>query len=855
MIRKFIKSALPIADNRVDDGTVRSKLKAAIANEIINWKVPNGATISNTIKSVIHYEVNIYMSQLSEAQRIERKKKILKGDEQFISKTETLKAVKSKIAITDKTRFTGTVTITNVSPPQGQIEDGSIISFSTINEIFLNDRFTYAYSKTTGLYTVYTYSRAKIKPLSGKILDDNSLSEQYDNVFFTQAPNSSTSSSVKTKVENADIINTDITLTLVHRLSIDTGCYIKDKKYKEYKKTMAGEPPKPVFTITKEIDLTTYMPINTGETLTIGKYILVNNILCVLFFTDIGYPHKASAIDIDLTRRYNEHIGTAKVKGEVLLINRLTWDVIKVAKTMQSSAGQIRYSGFIDIIKDEKTGKLIVAEMLEDSVETSLTYDTAKIFVAAADSPKTPKEDITKTTCDSWYTILNTMSSNPPKYHIIKEGTKTWTLEYPKLNISLYDIKINADTQQMTFNLESNIYEDNNLITTRYNYDCFGGYINCILYQDIYDPNYTLYIGRSYTSWLQVPFISDDFILQPIARDVLWRADKGKYRNAVLPGEIAGFFGTEFSAIIPKTNDTAAKLYTIADIPGDFGAARTFMKDDVPGSAPAAISGAYTSTHTTLMALADYISNDSIEFIKNNSCSCIFTGGTTNVHYPYNLTAATPVNLWNTGIHTYTTRFIVVHDTNKKLKVVFGGILPLQVSEYNYSDGTSEVFQSHLMTSLSEMSSSGVFIGGNIDETLGLYKLELGGYNFTSKYVSNNPPDIRFPIGEFVSQYIAVNTRVDLLKLDINSYYISQSVYINQFDTFLYNYGGLLWWGLDRQAYKYTETTDKDNKKQSVLYGWMADMPIDVIYPNFVTDTDKLQKERYGAAVNHLQFF
>lgn len=852
MIRKYIKSSLSTANNRTADNTVKGILNAIIANAIINWQTPTGATIGTTIKSVIAYEVNIYMSQLSEIQRIERKKKILKGDEQFISKTETLKTVKSKIAITDKVRITGTVTVTNVSPPQGQIEDGSIISFNTIHEIFINDKFKYSYSKTTGLYVVYTYNRAKINPLPGLVLDDTYLSEQYDNVFFTQMPNTNTTTSVKTKITDADNVYTDLTLALVYRFNTNTGCYIQDKKYYEYSKTIEGGPPKPVFSITKEIDLTTYMPINTGETLTIGKYLLHGNILCILFFTDIGYEANGSDIDEDLARMYNIHTGTAKIKGEIILINRLTWDIKKISKTMQTSDGQIRYNGFIDIIVDKKTGKLIIAEMLEDSVETSLTYDTAKIFVAAADSPKTPKEDITKTTYASWYAILNTMQSNPPRYHVIKDGTKTWNFSYPKLNISLYDVKINPSTKEMILDLDSIVYEDDKLITTRYSYDCFGGYINCMLYQDTFDPNYTIYIGRNYTAWLQVPFISDDFILKPKHRTEIWRADDTKYLNAVLPGEIAGFFGTEFAAIVPKTEVTNTHLYVIADIPGDFGAARTFMKDDTPGSAAAAISGAFTSTHTTLMALADYVSNDSIEYIKNNSCSCIFTGGINNTHYPRSI-AYNTYNLWNTAINTYNDRFIVIQDTNKKLKVVFGGVLPLQVSEYTLGDGTSEIFQSHLMNSLSEDALTGVFIGGNIDESLGLYKLELGGYNFTTKYISNNPPDSRYPIAQFVSQFTTTTNRVSLLKLDINSYYISQSIYINQFDTFLYNAGGSLWWGLDRQAYKYIETQDNTTS----LIGWVADMPLDIIYQKWADEsvTLRLIKERYGAAVNNLQYY
>lgn len=847
MIKEYIDNTLPNIDYYAAQDGLRGAINSCILASIVSWIGPNSLRPDGTLRGLVDSCVNIYLSRLSEEDRAKRQAAAAGKTYAVGSATSGGNNKSTKRSANDGIRLRGTVTVTCPSPPSGQIESGKIISFCSVHELYKGDKWPYTYNAVTGIYTVYTNSRGKALPYPRRVLEGLQISEQYGQLFFDQLPTVTSADSMT--VSDSKRVMRNTSEDVAYRYDENLAGYIKDKHYIEFKTELIGTPPVETTIIVKTIDLSSYMPTVVTETLTIGKMVVIQNVLCVLFFTDHGYATRFGADDdIDLGRMYNCRAGGAYIKGDVLLIDRTTWDVAKpFYTTAATAANQIRFTGIIDMLAGYD-GRLILAELSETSHTVTMTYDTAKLFVEAADrvTHRIPvTDDVTKYTESTWYTWLAQEHYDhgyPAKVHVIKEGTKTWSQQYPKLTVSSYELTPGVvGPPSVLPSLASSVtlyQETGTTISRKHENDCFGGYVNCMLYQDVFSEAQPIYIGRCYDAWVQIPFISDNSTIVPGDGPLgNFRADKGKYLNSPLPGEICGFFGVRYDRIVDNST-----LALIADIPGDYCKVRSFMKDD-PIAHPTSISGAAASTDITLLALNDYVNTTYITNVRANALFNTFSAGpgSTDIDFPSVRHASAGFqNIYAAGLHTYGTRFAVIcpKDTPAIKQLLIAGSYEYQVNMY----ASGEQANTHSPRNMANNACTGLFLAGVLDPDTLVYPVYTVGANWASYYVNNNgitDPAWQPYMANRVDHYTITVSRTDIKMIDAYTFYAPKSMYIRQYDWFQFGnstyVAGLVWWLLQRECWEFKITGWK---------GVIADLAVNLN-----------GTERYGAETLLLQYF
>jgi hypothetical protein len=633
---------------------------------------------------------------------------------------------------------------------------------------------------------------------------------------------------------------------------------------------MVGTPPVETVETVKTLDLSSYFPTATvlatnKQVITIGKYLMMGDVLCVLVMTDKRYVTTyGDKDDVDLGRQYNFRGGEGSVKGELLLINRNTWEVNLISKNLVTCANQIRFSGFIDMLIDERNKSLVLAELSEDSNEIAMTYDTAKLFVEAKDRYSSTKhtpvtDDFTATTYVAWFAWLNTEVNTwgfPKFIHVKKDGTKTWTLQFPKLSITAYTMSDGVVTTggsvPPSLIVKEKLYvDDNTLIRSKHGYTCYGGYTNCMLYQDVFDKDMPIYLGRCYDAWIQIPYPSADYtITSKLGANGNFLADSTTYMASLLPGELGGFFGVEYSKLIKPSVDMDGTLKVISDVPGDFCKGRSFLKDD-PAGYWKIISAVYPSTHLTLLALNNSVVTDYITGVRMSSIFNTFSSGpgSCDIDYPsQRLSTMGFQYLWAIGLHIYPTRFAIItnKDDPEEQQILLAGSFEHQID--NFTNG--DKIRSHHSQLMSSLASTGLYMAGLVKDPLtGLYPVLNAGSNWSGFAYTNNPVDPAYQqfIASHTSQWTMYVTRSDLKMLDKSTYYLVNGVLRRQFDTFVtYSsvvMAGWLWFFADRSCWR----LKKDDYGKSIISGWLGDI---VGYDNAISSMS-----RYGAETTKLQEF
>ena len=892
MLREYIRSTIPVVDTRDTNGTIRSALNSKIATSIVNWQSTSTLMPNGTVKGLIDFEVNAYMSSLSEKERIARKKVILKD-----GKDPVYIGIKTKLPTkTDKEKkVSGTITVTQVKPPEGQIEDGTIVGFSTNLPIVKGERYTYHYSAVSGIYTVHVIAKGSLKPCHGRHGGDPQLGEQAGSLFYDQNPAIVTSTSVKTLETDYSFFADDYLTALCYRLSNTAACYIKNKKYIEFinvPPVKDGDVDK-TSTI-KTIDLSTYLPTASDEIITIGKYLQIDSTLCVLFFTEKITPRNVDYPNNNESRGYGQRFGQGYIKGQLLLIDRTNWKVKKVEYTDTSTAlNQIRYTGVIDMIIDKVSNQLILAIMKSDSVTSSLTYDTAKIVVKKK-IPTGGEEDLDIFTVKAFYDFCAPFGFRDITYHVKKTSTKTWSLLFPKMAIEQHSITPGTEDKDPKLELVKTLYTcDDPTFSKKHEYDCYGGYINCMLYQDIFDDKYPLYIGRSYDAWLQLPYLSDDdtYVRTPSPYQNMFRVDKTTYRNACLPGEIIGFFGTAFHKIKSDT-----ELTLVNDIPGDHGWVRTFLRDE-PAGTPSKISSASYSTHNSLLTLKKFKTTDYIDRIARNSVFNVFLGGNSASLYSYSVlldpkkpekgNKSAVHTLYGTGINVYLTRFIIIHDKTdiddikagkaedplkpRKVQVVFTGSYEPQVKEYVLPFYGIEKFRCHLPLNILPEGRVGLF--STMVPIVKDPKTDTGDFvtaaavNSIIKYDTTSPLSTGYQtwydgkyknhLKDISRRYTINGVKTAINQTDASTYYLIMSLDMVQYDIFLW--GGQTY---TPDIHFYIKSRQMWQLKDKKFSGWMGEDSWlqDIRWKADPANKDKIlylseETVEYGAEVVCLQYY
>jgi hypothetical protein len=786
MLRAYIKNAIYTQKYLTDGGnSTVSKLNAMIENSISTWIEPKALTQPKTIRALIEYEVNAYLASLSK---------------EAIEKIKTKKTAKDKVVKT--AQLTGILQISSVNPPLGRIEDGTEVALTSIHPVEYGELLSYTYEPSSGIYTVNASSKGIIKALPGRVVYGNPFSEQFGQVIFDQEPYIAKASSAVIDEAKHTMLYSDSN-TLIYRLGSNLACYVKNNKYTEFKHTKVGD--KEGVEVTKEIDLTSYLSLNTGERLTIGKFLNIKNIVYIIVFKHTSYKSWQAIQSPNgylVGQQYNHRGGGASVRGELLIIDRKKDTVNKISASAVSATEQIYFSGFIDMIKDSVTGQPIMAKLSESPHTQDLVYDTAKYFIAAADRKQVKVAVSNLTTVLAFDQWLGTEVYNygfPTKVHIVKSGTKTWSLSFPNLNVSLYKADMSLDKV---------LYEESNkTINTKHGYVCKGGYTNCMLYQ--YDKK--LYIGKSYDCWLQLPATNDYTIVPGYGTNSggsrSYHFDYATYTNAPAPGEIIGFFGIEYSEVINKS------LTIIADIPGGSGSARTCLTGDPVGSQDS-ISGAKISTHSSLYSLNGFTNTTYTTAIQENSIFNTFSGGPGCIFPDYTTNRYMTTFIWAEGLHIYNNRFMVVKDKEtKKLQLLLTGSFERMVSTIN-----NYPYRSHSPIMQDSLSNCGVFI---TDTKIGDYTpVRQGANNWPTKFDSNNyPHGYYWGFASWQYQYTMFASRVAMYMVDDYTYYMAFSLLRRQFDIFSNGLDGWLWWYNERQMYSYNN---------NALTGWTTDSTINL---------------------------
>lgn len=808
MLREYIQKAIPDIKNMSGSTGIKQKINELIVAALASWTGPKDMIKPNNIRELVDYEVNEYMRGAAKV-------------------TTTTSSATSTTTTKSTKRKSGYVTVLTASPATGQIEDSSTISFTTPYPVAPGERYAYSYNETTGIYTVDTMRRGKVIAYPGRHGGGRTISEQFGKIILDQVPDVTQMTSVITddmKYVMANNIDTQF-----HRLEDNLACYIKDKKYIEFKMVDISPTVRGISNV-RELDLTPYFVVNPDETMTIGKYAVHNGFVFVIVYRHTRLPVERLYDDLKLGEQYAYRKGAAAISGELIIISRTTTDTRHITGSFNAAANQIYQSGFTDVIEDAKTGQLIFAELSSTAHSVNLTYDTAEFFIFGSDMRPVSATDVTKTSkaaFNSWINIqFNADIRGPQAVHVKKSGTKTWELRFPKLTINRY--KFDTTTMQLTVDKEL-FSESGTTLTTKQEKACFGGYTNIMLYQDVHDPDQTMpiYLGRVYDAWLQWPYPSNDYIIVPEVNQTTntYVLDKGQYVNGAIPGELLGMFGVDYF----KLKDDGTTTH-IADVPGGHGKARSLMKDDVPGSL--GVSGLQTNSYLTLLQLNNYVSTAYIENIRKYSIYHTIYGGPGNS----SLAVATQSQygwyfniLWGAGIHTYNTRFVVIRDAteptpatdppNMRL-VITGSWEPMRATQGSYP------YRGHDPNMQHEDAVCGVFTvpfkvttnatGGEAYWPVYSGSILWQSYGFTDNVRDNHnnfPPEAYVP-----PQYTVQSTRSDIQVTDPNTYYTILSAFRRQFDIYvqgIYMYvNGYLWWRSDRQMYKL---------KSDVLSGWAID--------------------------------
>lgn len=808
MLKEYIQTAIADINNRSASVDVKGKINGLIKEAINTWTKPRDLPRPTNIKELVEYEVNEYMRGSSRP-------------------TTTTTIAKTTTAKKSTKRTSGYVTVLTSSPPTGQIEDGTTISFTSAYPILRGESYAYRYNETTGIYTVDTWRKGKVKAYPGRHGGGAVISEQFGKVIIDQFPDVAQLNSVivdDTKYTMANNIDVQF-----HRLDDNLACYIKDGKYVEFKMVNVS-PTVRGFTTVREIDLTPYFTVGTGEVMTVGKYAQYNGFVFVIVYRHTRLPVERQYDDLKLGEQYTYRKGSAGISGELIIISRNNTDTRHITGSFNAAANQIYQSGFADVLEDAVTGQLIFAELSTAAYSVNLTYDTAELFIFGSDMRPASQTDVTKTTRTSFNTWISQQFGNntlgPKAVHVKKSGTKTWELRFPKLSITRYKF----DTTTLDLTVDKVLYSESSyVVDSKQGVACKGGYSNVMLYQDKHDPDQTMpiYVGRVYDAWLQWPYPSADYTVVPELNQTTntYVFDKGQYVNGAAPGELLGMFGIDYFKL--KDDGT---LTHIADVPGGHGKARSFMKGDNPGDM--GVSGLHTNSYLTLLQLNNYVSTAFIENIRKYSIYNTIYGGPGNS----SLAVATQSQLgwyfnilWGAGIHAYNTRFAVIRDVTppspatdppnmrlvitgswEPMRTIFG-VYPYRGHEpdMQHEDAVCGTFT---VPFKAETNATGgdkywpVYSGSVLWQSFGFTNnAKANPWNF--------PPEAYVP-----PQYTVQSTRGDIVVTDPNTYYTILSAFRRQFDIYtqyIYMYiEGFIWWLSDRQMYKL-----KDN----VLSGWAAD--------------------------------
>lgn len=803
IIKDRIKDMIARIDSFSPGNELQRSLHSAIKIAMTNWRAPQALPRPNTLRELIAFEVN-----------------------EFMRKPKAVQVIARKTAIEKATITTGFLTAVTAMPPSGRLDSGKIVNFNSRYPVYVGTRYRYVYNPASGVYTVSTYRRGTADPRYGKHGGGITLSEQLGKVFIDQSPDIAKVSSIVLEDSRAEMLS--VVDQPICRLEGDLAAYIKNGKYIEF---MCEGTDKTVVQV-RSIDLTAHLALNTNEVLTIGKYLPYENYVLVIVFKHTRYPVERQYDDVQLGERYEARLAQASVRGELLIINRTSDLVTRVQTDAHIAPNQLYFSGFVDMLVDCVTGAPVFAKLSESPYTTNLVYSTAKLFIAGSDRKGTDQTDVTKTTVasfNSWLSSEAYSNGMPDAVHVIKDGSNSWMLHFPLLTIG----KGKIDSNQL-FSMDDILYDESSqLLNSRSGEICRGGYTNCMLYQDEYDSKnkFPIYVARKYDAWKQFPYPSNDYTVTPtlVANTNTYFFDTGKYCRSAAPGEIVGLFGVDYFRL-----EADKSLTHLVTVPGGFGRARTFCKDDTAGIK--GVTGMQTSTELTLLQVNNMISNASVDTARLNSVYNTFCGGPGNCALA---TATANQNgwyfnyLWGTGLHIYNQRFaILVDPTTSKLKVLVTGSYEPQVTSLD-----SRQYYGHDPRTLKpDIAESGIFV---IDCETGIRTS--ASLNWVSFGYTTNTPGTA-PVPQAVRQppqYTLQATRADIHMESSSSYYCILSAMTRQFDIYTYGVnmyiGGWLWWWKDRQMYKLLN---------GAISGWAAE-----------TKADFSGDESYGVLTPKLQVY
>lgn len=793
MLRTYIKNSLASVNSLVVDNSTKGRINDLIIKAYNAWTAPVSLSTPTNLKDLIRWEVNAFLTANRKAPALI--KAATTGDAKKDTKTNR--------------NLTGTLRVTSLRPYMGYTDDGYTVTFNSPYELEIGQILPYEYIPSTGLYNVRTYSKGKARPFRTDPLGGDIAHEQFGKAIFDQNPNFNTNIGVKSKIPD-DLAMAVVDDKLVFRMSTNRACFIDGYTYKEVRTVKTATSVG--MEVLKELDLSSVLTPASDEYLTIGKYLQYKGLILILIFKHTRFSTFYPATDDPaLGKRYDFRFGGATIRGELVILDPATDRVSLINKSAVTAAHQIRYSGFIDMLLDLKTGELILAELSGSNVR-GLTYNTSKIYIDHTDRVyhRTAADDVTCNSISEYNTWLSKEVYDhgwPTKVHIKSAGSsKTWDLNFPDLSVIRYKIEVTAVPFLLT-PLKLLYNETNSTIDSKHSISCKGGYINAMLYQDPYDTDNSIYLARGYDAWLQYPTPSDDYTVTPgeLQGTSMYVFDTGKYVNGATPGEIIGMFGTDFFKLNPDGSATF-----LANVPGGHGRARPNYKDDIPGDGKC--NGLTTDTYNTLLALNNLVTTDYINTIKMQSVFHIFNGGagSAKVADSQYLTGQPFEYVWGEGLHVHNQRFIVMTDKTDpdKKRIVFTGsyeVMSSTLGIYNY--------RCHYETEMTNTSEGGIFSISTIPtvvEGRDYWKLEGTTFNWMAFsniiYLpkGNTYRGTTLPAENWYSQFTMQCTRSDLLQLDKNTTYCIISAFRRQYDKYVfYNamiMSGWLWWMNDRQV-------------------------------------------------------
>lgn len=837
-IRQFIIAAIPKADSLTADSTFRGRIIALIKKELAAWTTPVTIKGVTNIPSVIRYEVDAY-------------KRAQTGQEE---------------------PETGIIRITNPDLCMGKIlKTGKIVNYYSKSTVTYWDEVKYDYYKATNRYVLREYNKGFIAPYPGRLRDSTALSEQFGKGFWDQYPDPKKVSSITTA--RGKITMAYIKKDLCVRLSMNEAGTISGTDYIEFstkKNTYLGSgsntTDRVAIEIKKTVNLSTELALAAGEQLHLGKIIAYKNYVVMLVYKHTGqitpeqrngYTDFSKPADPRNKVRYSCRMSGGSIRGEIIIINRTTWAVGHMAATAHKPAYQTYQSGYADFIIDKKTDNMIIATLSSTPCSNGLSYTSIKYTVAKEDvrpiipdpypvpdprpdgwTPPKPWVDIEFTEeklFNRWiqqgysWTSVNIQPSpwtyrsyTVTKVGVESAGSKTWLLDFPLLDVSLYKI----DLASTTFVKVDTYYtETSNEITSKNNKGCVGGYRNVMLTQDLYDEKdkiYPIYIGREYDTWLQFPLPSGFTITPELVSGSVMNRDTTKYLWDDIPGDILGMFGMDYF----KLDQVAKTMTPLYDVPGGTFIPRTAWQDEPPGAWTWTRSE--LSTVESLLLMNDYVEDETIIDIKTNSIFHTFTGGpgttrSLNTENEY---------IWGFGLYTNGNRFAVIRDKNNKdlpRLLITGAREPMT---YMNRKAITRRYQTvaayyrhtlHDWYGMTESSNNGLYLLNKANN-----KLSVSGASATypSKRFTNNTPysnwyayKYGFTAADQKKQITWYTAKLDIVLLDYYITYLSIGGQVMQSDYYESTYSGSMW----DDTLLYTAGRQSWTFKDNAWDGWETD--------------------------------